>query len=131
MSNPLFEIKIAHNIALGDKAFLFNEPVDTRGVPMFCFQFIITGVVGAPLDGLITAKVSNDGVNWFTAIPGSTAFPYFAIIANAGNNNVFIFFPIAPDGLSLARFVNFEFTANGLTAGTIEKAIYSGEDGTA
>lgn len=130
MSNPVYEKKIAYNIAGGNTPNLLLEPFDVRGISFFCFQFIITGVVGAPLDGLITMKISNDGTNFKEIIPGTTLFPYFIVIDTAGSNSYFMFIGTV-EGVSAARYVNFSFTANGLTAGIIQKVIISGEQATA
>ena len=128
MSNPVIEVKVDYNIAGGDNPAIMLEAIDTRGVPIYCFQIICTGVIGAPLDGLLQLIVSNDNVN-FKAVQPSFVLNSVTIDA-AGASSYFIFVGMA-EGVGTARFVNISFTANGLTAGIIEKVIYSGELGTA
>lgn len=128
MSNPVIEVKVNYNIAGGDTPALMNEAIDTRGVPIYCLQIICTGVVGAPLDGLLQLIVSNDNIN-FRAVQPSFVLNA-VVIDTAGNSSYFIFVGMA-EGVGTARFVNISFTANGLTAGIITQVIYSGELGTA
>lgn len=130
MSNPVYTKKINYDISLGNNANLLLEPFDVRGIAFFCFQFVISGVVGAPLDGLITMKISNDGVNFKEIVPGTTLFPYFIVIDTAGTFTYFMFVGTV-EGVSSARLVNFAFTANGLTAGLIESCTISGEQASA